>query len=78
MPSRISRNCLLSRMKIDAVHFVLRRLHDAMEEMEEMEDMEMAPQIKISMEIYGKYMGNIWEIYGKYMGNIWVCLKMLG
>lgn len=36
-------------MKIDAVHFVLRRLHDAMEdmvEMEDMEDMEMAPQIK--------------------------------
>ena len=36
------RDCLLSRMKIDAVHFVLRRLHGAMEDME---DMDMAPQI---------------------------------
>ena len=25
----------------------------------------------VHLEIYGKYMENIWKIYGKYMENIW-------
>ena len=32
-----------------------------------------------NMEIYGKYIGNIWEIYWKYIGNIWeVCWTYMG